>query len=107
MLKSVHEPIRVREKIAHCAIRHGCGRGHGTDLWMLVYLLPLFRFSRTRTRTRITDTDHNSRTYGWLASVVTLPGAYWYTLLVFVTCRTYIIITHDLLMNDLNPQPFI
>ena len=39
--------------------------------------------------------------------VVTLPGAYCYTLLVFATCRTYIIITHDLLMNDLNPLPFI
>ena len=36
---------------------------------MLLYLLPLFRFSRTLTSTRITDTDHKSRTYGWLALI--------------------------------------
>ena len=39
--------------------------------------------------------------------VVTHLGAYCYTLLVFVTWRTYIINAHDLLMNDLNPPPFI
>ena len=37
--------------------------------------------------------------------VVTLPGAYCYTLLVFVTWRTYIMNAHDLLMNDLT-SPF-
>ena len=51
-------------------IRHGCqhGHAHGTVLWMPVYLLTLFRISRTLTRTRITDTDHKSLTYGLLAS---------------------------------------
>ena len=72
VLKSVHEPIRVCEisLTAHDSSRMRPGHAHGKDLWMLVYLLPLFQFSWTLTRTRITDTDHNSRTYGWLALII-------------------------------------
>ena len=53
VLKSVHEPIRVCEKSLTAQFVNGYGHGHGTDLWMLVYLLPLFRFSRILTRITI------------------------------------------------------
>ena len=100
MLKSVHKPIRVREKslIARFVTDADADTHTERIYGCLSIFLSLFRFSQTLTRTRITDTGHNLHTYGWLALLTIQAHPHWLRLYRIIT---HVIFFHTKLSNEM------